>query len=352
MSKIVSQITQLISQKLPYWYGEGALLLNPDGDVEKRQFSHLIHYQVAKPDGTNLTLIAKFNQALYTANLSTSDKLRLSADMRQYYNTLTKVARIFADNPAHCYIRPVDYFGQYSAIIMEELPSNSLRNEFVHPWMIVGLPNHRQQFLTHLAQAGRWLRIYHEQFSGIQIEHFHKADLEAIANKKLKYLHAVTQGRINTSNIEQRLAYWLDRITHIEVPHAQLHKDFSYANVLITPDGRIGSLDFKPRYGAIYEDLAHLIIDGYTGKWQLLSYGHLFRPNYLLHCQNAIVQGYFEARPVDNNLLNFYCTLAVLHKWIYTEQNKLKNISVRSKLLASTVRRYFHRLPSYFTVLP
>jgi hypothetical protein len=351
LSETVSQISQLVSQKLPQWFGEGATLLTPAGVVEARLFSYLIRYQVRRPDGKNLTIIAKFKQAFDTSDSSTSDMLRQTADMRQYYDTLTEVARIFANKPAHCYIRPVDYLSQYNAIIMEELPSHSLRDEFVHPFMIVGLPSYRRRFLAHLAQTGSWLRIYHEQFSGITNESSHKADLEAIANKKLDYLHAVTRGHINTSNIEQSLAYWLDRITNIQVPHAQLHKDYNYANVFITPDGRIGSLDIKPRYGAIYEDLAHLIIDGYTGKWQLLSHGHIFRPDYLLQCQNAIIQGYFHDAPLNNNLLNFYCTLASLNKWIYTEKNKLQRPSTTNKIFTSTIRRYLHRLPSYFTTI-
>ena len=338
MPEVIAPITQLVSQKLPEWFGEGTVMLAFDGRVERRSFSNLIRYHVTQPDGTNLTLIAKLAQ---------------TTDACHYCHILTKIANVFADKSAHyCYIRPLDCLSEYNAIIMEELPSHSLRDEFVHPNMMVGLPKSRQQFLTYLVSAGSWLRIYHDQASGVIVEHLTKADLEALANEKINTFHAFTKHSVNTNVIEQRLAYWLDRITDIYIPYAHLHKDYSYANILITSDGRVGSLDAKHRYGAIYEDLAHLMIDGYTGKWQLLSCGQIFRQHYLLQCQNAILQGYFAAAPVDHDLLNFYCTLAVLNKWIYIEKYKLKQTLIKSRIFATTFRRYLHRLSLHFIALP
>ena len=349
MSEIISQITQSVLQKLPHWYGAGTVLLTPEGQVEKRPFSYLIRYQIGKPDGSTPTIIAKYNKSSLSSNESTPNNRQQTTEMRKYYDTLTKIAHIFAEKPTYCYIRPLDYLSSHNTIIMEELPSHSLRDEFVHPYMLVGSSQKRQKFLAYLMQASSWLHIYHTQVSSITMERFTQADLKAIIDKKLNYLHSVTNYQLNTSHIEQRLADWLEQVNDIQVPHAHLHKDYSYANVLITPDGRIGSLDTKHRYGAIYEDLAHLIIDGYTGKWQILSQGLIFSPNYLHQCQQAILNGYFQTFPVNNNLLNFYCILASLNKWIYTEKNKLKHLSSTNKLLIATTRRYLHRLPSYFT---
>jgi len=82
-------------------------------------------------------------------------------------------------------IRPLFYYPQWNAIVMEELPSRILEEMISDFSTRVGIGSKHQIFLEALYRTGQWLRMYHEALGDMRLEPFNANEMLEDVNNML-----------------------------------------------------------------------------------------------------------------------------------------------------------------------
>jgi len=193
--------------------------------------------------------------------------------------------------------KPLDFFPEYAAVLMEESQGKS---------MAQCLRWHRFPFgrstetCIRARSCGEWLRLFHdvtaksgnvEKVRDRMIARFRlDLDLAKVAGLPDKLADSVD--RQFQERFEQTIGTTKDTVGH--------HCDFGPYNIFFD-EKKVTVIDFEGMEdGMMYEDLCYFIC-----MIQLMPSHHISQ-RLSERIRNAFVEGYFQGRHVDSNVLNFF----------------------------------------------
>jgi hypothetical protein len=193
-----------------------------------------------------------------------------------------------------------------------------------------------------LIRAGVWLRLFHQQMGETDYQIIDAMELMDVIDEHLLLLQREALLPLKVLiRIQATLEHIARSLAKCSVEIVTLHGSFNSNNILITTEGTVAAFDTHiRRRGPVYADLAQLLIDLLSRRSAILTYGLFSRPMYW---KSAILRGYFEAKSYNPGILNFYCALATIQKWIECEK-RIKRWFCGVTVLQPYVARYFLRV--------
>lgn len=350
----VNEIAAALAARAGEWFGASAALDSASAKLRLYPNSFMLRLRV-RADHSQPVLLVKIPRK--PAHPSIADALQneyLRAHTRDYFDFMLATWRAFEDADApNCFaIRPLEYFEQWNAIVMLEAQGRPLKD-----MLVLGRPPQTDEFQRYLKNAARWVRIFHERIGDMKMQTFARAEIEAALDAVLDNLAKYSRGRVDTASIRTSLLASVS--DGWRVPVARTHDDYHYSNVLVSPDGRVCGLDARRRTvrNPIYADLATLLLDPATRVASILTGGLLLSRLFFEQSRQSILDGYFAAEPYDTSILDFYCALVVLDKWMINERRLASGVARFAGIVlhpwvrwyfSSLLRRYLVLLPSRF----
>ena len=342
-TELIDIFTQRIRQRIGHWYGNSSSLMHSTPEVRSHKNSFLLRYPVATSTGDRAILLKIRRNPKMTSLTRAVQSPELHTHIPEEYNTLRYVyERIGSGHEHFTAIRPLDYFEEYFAIVMEEFPSHSLRQ------LIQRQRNRNVGEVQVIAErAGELVRYFHEHVYTTAPCPYSADDILADAETYARQLEQHSRGQIQTQGILHALAEKLSSRDINSVPYTSAHQDLTCDNVLFSEDGKVCLVDIKVKPAPIYSDLGLLLIHPETFRDQIFRDGRYFSQQYLQGYRDSILKGYSVESPLDNFLVNVYAAIRVLDKWamhqeLFDRYKGLKRVITRP--LAPLVRSYFQRL--------
>jgi hypothetical protein len=348
----VNEITATLAARVGEWFGAGAVSDAASAQLRLYPNSFLLRLRVRVRNDQPVLLVKIPRKP---AHQSIDEALKndyLREHTRAYFDFMLAAWNAFeqADAPGCFAIRPLGYFEQWNAIVMLEAQGRPLKD-----MLVLGRPPQTREFQGHLANAARWVRIFHERIGEMNVQTFSRAEIEAALDAVLDDLAKYSRGRVNTASIRTSLLASVS--DGWRVPVARTHDDYHYSNVLVSPEGRVCGLDARRRTvrNPIYADLATLLLDPATRVASILTGGLLLPRRFFERSRQSILDGYFAAEPHDASILDFYCAMVALDKWMINERRlaagraRFAGIVLRPWVrwyFSSLLRRYLVSLPS------
>jgi len=353
----VNEIAATLAARVGDWFGAGASLDSAPAEVRMYPNSFMLRYRVQVENSQRTVLVKIPRKPVHQTITEALQNDYLRAHTRDYFDFMLAAWRAFERaQEAHCFaIRPLEYFETWNAIAMLEAQGRPLK-EMLH----FGRPPQTGAFQLHLENAARWVRIFHERIGDLSIETVSRAEIESRLDSLLTDLAKYSNGQVDTASIRTLLQAaasdgW-------RVPVARTHDDYHYSNVLISPEGRACGLDARRRSvrNPIYADLATLLLDPATRVASILTGGLLLPHRFFALARQSILNGYFEGQPHDDSILDFYCAMTVLDKWMINERRfasgAIKSVGIFFRpwvrwYFSALLRRYLAFSPSKSAVL-
>jgi len=345
---VISSLANDLIAHITEWYGEGATLDPESFTLRTNPYSFFIGFPV-KTSGGIQTLLVKIHRKPYVATLRdalTTERLRKIA--RDEYEISQLIWQAFADENSPVCI-PVQYLGfmeKWNALLMRKVEGKMLKKYLLSPSIALRNPKSLAQLQKYLLLSTRWLSILHRRVSGLQITPFPVDRARLLMEEVLSKLRELSKGQVDVGPFRAALDMGLEGLRELHVPVVLLHTDFHYSNILVTPDGQVCVLDYALNYyGPIYFDLATILIDPETRQVQILTGGRFIASDFIQSCKRLILDSYFNGQPYLDNVLNFYCVLAILNKWS-TDEASLSDSwrKLISPILSRITRRYYVKL--------
>ncbi len=332
----------MLATRVGDWFGAGAVLDAASAELRLYPNSFMLRYRVRAEDSQPFLLVKIPRKPAHQTINEALQNDYLRTNTRAYYDFMLAAWRAFdrAQEP-HCFaIRPLEYFESWNAIAMLEAQGRPLKD-----MLILGRPPQTRGFQAHLNNAARWLRIFHERIGDLSIEKYPLEEIESNVDSLLANLSKHSRGRVNTASIRTSLLAAVS--DGWRVPVARTHDDYHYSNVLVSPDGRACGLDARrrSRRNPIYADLATLLLDPATRVASILTGGLLLSRKFFAQARQSILDGYFVGQPHDDSILDFYCAIVVLDKWMINERRLASGAAqIPGIILRPWVRWYFSAL--------
>ena len=349
---VISSLANFLVPHITEWYGESAALDSESVTLRIYPHSFFISFPVKTSIGIQ-TLLVKIHRKPHIGTLTdalTTERLRKLA--RDEYEISQVIWQAFAEENSPVCI-PVQYLGfieKWNALLMRRVEGRMLKEYLLRPSIALRNPKSLAQLQKYLLLSTHWLNILHRRVSGLQIVPFPHEKARLLIEEVLSKLHERSNGQVDIRPFQAALEHWLESMRDLHVPVGLLHTDFHYSNILVTLDGRVCVLDYALNYyGPVYFDLATILIDPETRELQILTGGRFIAPDFIQACKRLILKSYFNGKPYLENVLNFYCALAILNKWS-TDEAGLSNSwrKVISPILSRMTRRYYAKLVSQY----
>lgn len=350
--EIHENIAAQVSLRANAWYGPNAELLPVREAIRRHRYSFFFRFQIKAGSQVKIVLVKvprKQNMTLATA--TNANELRKST--QDEYHTLQATWEIFKNSKdENCHaIEPLAYLEEWNAIVMPEISGVMLKDVLFRPSVILRSSAAWLELQRNLIHTARWLRIFHEG-GDMKMETFPRQDAQEQIEVTLEALKKNSRGRVNIEPLQRAMKDFLDKAAAEPVPVTLLHKNFEYSSVIIMPDGRACALDpHNPERGAIYMDLAALLVDPDTRFAQVLSYGCVLSERRLQDSRQKFLNAYFKDSSLEPVALNFYCALRMIRKWGYKEHIFSASRPVRifvAPFLLPIIRRHFARILQYY----
>lgn len=313
----MKEITASLAVRVGEWFGASAELNVESAELRRYPNSFMLRYRVRAGDSQSALLVKIPRKPAHRVIGEALQNDYLQEHTREYYDFMLAIWRAFerASGEHGFAIRPLEYFEKWNAIAMLEAEGRSLKS-----MTFLGAPPKTSRFLNYLKNTARWLRVYHERVGELRVETFSRAEIVSRLDALLADLSRNSRGKVDTASIRTSLLSTI--VDDWRVLVARTHDDFHYSNVLISPDGRACGLDARrrSRREPIYADLATLMLDPETRVGSILTGGLILSRKFLARGRQSILDGYFAGDPHEDSILNFYCTLAVLDKWMINER--------------------------------
>lgn len=346
---IISALSQRISEKSIEWYGSDAIVQKPKIDV--RTWSYLFHYDIRFSNKLCPCLCVKIPRRPEMASLEKAiNSKKMKQKAADKYEKLLVIENIYKDRTTQfCYIKPVDYIADFNAIVMEKLSCSSIKELLFHPRTVLGYGKAWEKIEQILVRVGQWLHLYHYQASEGAIVNLDVAILKKITNDTLEALDEAIGYQIINLPLKDKLSSLISKIEleKIKCLETTLHGDFNCSNVLVTGDNLVGALDTGHFRGVNYEDIGKFVTDPLVWKVHILTNGVFLRESQLQMLKSSFVKGYFGDEPMHENLLRFYCMIAIIQKWIYNEKrlvHRYKMPEFIHRLIRLQMRNHFTRI--------
>jgi hypothetical protein len=352
-SFIAEQLAHALRTHLTQWYGHDADFVSLVPSVSRRPWSYLLRYQIAVQDGAGQSLLVKIPREPGIDTLAQAVKAEQWYRATELeYQTLRAIEAVFAKEAQDfCSIRALAYLGEWNALVMEEMPASPLREVLLRPIGVLGSGAERRWREMVMRRSGRWLRIFHTALGEPATDVNWITQTRAQVGHELLCLEHAMSRRANLAPLRSAFERVLARQRE-NVPVATLHGDYSCANVLVRPDGRISVLDMNENVrGSVYQDLATLVVDLRTRKALVIRYAGLLQTRRLAELAGPVLEGYFGAEAHDAEALHLACALAVLRKWRQDEEAVLAarlGRAVPQRIVRHVFRRYYRSLALRF----
>ena len=341
-TSIIDRLTGTLEALVPSVFGNG-FKLSPTSPLRlDRRYSFVFRYWMVDSEGKLRPLFVKIP---HPSEIKTMDEAirfeRVRTEIKHEFEIMQTIADVVskAQRPGLSAIMPGACILEFNAIVMEEIRLTMMKN-YLWKWGIVlGKSGDWAIFERLVNLAGEWLRVIHDEFQHGRFTTLEDLRMESLLSNEFQAL----EGLLGYELLDLRKLFYriYDLNKSAQIPLSSLHHDFHLGNIFITQQGCVGALD--PNWkesGSIFEDLASLLIDPLTRKYQVISLGLLFRSSLSYRFERAILSGYFGKQYVLPRLLYFYCAFASLVKWRANEE-LLKNIKSRPLILAgSIISRY------------
>jgi hypothetical protein len=343
LESFLAKLTPRIQTDLPGWYGNDARIIGSP-EFRAREWSSLFRYAVRFSEVQTRVVLAKVRH-VSEVDLENAVASRLMKNKIEYeYKTLLRIEQIFEEerSPTFFTIHPLAYYEDLNAIVMEEADIIPLRSYFkgINMWSEEG----RRSFGAFLDNAGQWLRIYHDGMGEIEegclfSEKWFESTLTGLRIIEAANIH------LDLKFIHLLLENLYKKYCNMHLPYKFLHNDFNCANVFVTKEGKIGSLDPQYAIGPVYTDLAKIITDMETCRVQVLTNGMKVPSSIMETFSFSLLKGYFKDEPFDPCALDLFRLLYLIKKWS-DDENKLKQSTGKKFLYylgALEMRNYFLR---------
>jgi serine/threonine protein kinase len=346
--RLIEIFTQRIQERICDWYGSSSSLVSAAPEIKAYTNSFLLRYVLQTSTGARSVLLKIRRNPKMDSLTSAIQARELHSNIPQEFDALRHVYKRIGSGHEHfAAIRPLDYFEDYFAIVMEEFPSHSLRH-LLQRQRTAGRWRNAAASLPVVAQrAGKLLRFFHERVYSTEQYPYSADDVLAAAQTYASRIQQYSWGDIQAGVILDRLAQQLSGKDIRSIPFTSAHQDLTCNNVLYSDDGRVCLSDIKVKSAPIYSDLGLLLIHPETFRNQIFLNGKYFSQQYLKSYRDAILQGYSAGSPLDDFLVHIYSAIRVLDKWamhqeLFYRYKGLKRVITRP--LLPLITSYFQRL--------
>jgi hypothetical protein len=341
---ILCEIACTLENHLKEWYGEPSCLVSELPEVRVFKSSYFLRYPIMVSENPKHILVKIRRHSSMHSIAEAISATELHSKMEKEYLLLDVIYKFFGSRSGGLNaVRPLLYIDRWHALVMEEYQSASLRQLF-----------QRGKGVTRLADAakktGRWLYLYHHKMhtaSFVQPED----DIMNAVKGFTGVLDTISRGRIDTRSILVSFEEALHHIEDVKVPVSQTHGDMTCDNVLYSADGKVCAIDVKGNIGPAYTDLGLILIHPETFFPQVFTLGFFFNNNLLRDYRKAILEGYFGTNLNEQLILNLYCALMLLDKWVRYEDNATRYRGMKkliSRLLSPIPKHYYrNRINTY-----
>ena len=272
----------------------------------------------------------------------------MNQEARDEFEALSQFQVIFSRGPnAYLFfaIQSLALYDDLNALVMEEARLQSLKSSFEAPRALFQA-RYQAKLEEQVELAGRWLRIFHDQFAPPTQGPLFPEHLYEAAQRDLVTLQPIIR-TVDWNDADTLLRELYIRCYEISVPYRLLHEDFHLANVFVDKAGRIGSFDPHDRPGPIQVDLAKFMNQLDTHRVQVATNGLFISKRRLRALHRAFLNGYFGLEYIDRFALELYRFLAILQKWGENETRLQQFSGLRKRLFAfgaPQLRHYYTRL--------
>ncbi|MCI0393929.1 MAG: aminoglycoside phosphotransferase family protein [Chloroflexi bacterium] len=253
------------------------------------------------------------------APIAAADKYQLE------YQALSAIQQSFErlDDPRFRVIRLLDFLPQQRAIVMEFLPSHTLKQLVARasrPYLWRGAPDMRQA----LYHVGAWLAVYHAlpRQEHTQVRQADRPAFVASIGRFARFLGETLGDRPFFDQVARQVIRRAETTLPEQLLLGLAHGDFALRNILIGEGDVVTVLDTLARWVApIYEDIAYFLVGLKANRLQVFSQGTAFSARQLAGYEHHFLAGYFheQAAPLETIrlfevqvLLDKWCSLAVL----------------------------------------
>jgi thiamine kinase-like enzyme len=345
---VISSLANYLAPHIREWYGESAALDSESFTLRTYPYSFFIAFPVKTSIGLQ-TLLVKIHRKPQIGTLTdalTTERLRKLA--RDEYEISQVIWQAFAEenSPVCTSVQYLGFIEKWNALLMRQVEGKMLKKYLLHPSIALRNPKSLVQLQKYLLLSTHWLNILHRRVSRLQIVPFPVENARLLIEEVLSKLHERSNGQVDINPFRAALEQELEGMRDLHVPVGLLHTDFHYSNILVTPDDQVCVLDYALNYyGPIYFDLATILIDPETRQVQILTDGRFIAVDFIQSCKRLILNAYFNGGAYLENVLNFYCALAILNKWSTDEAGFSKGLRrVLSPILSKITRRYYAKL--------
>ena len=342
---LLNDIAARIAQNLTAWYGSDSAFISRTPEIFSFANSFLLRFPV-HVSNQNKAILVKIRRNPKMNSLTQAVQAHhIHVNIPDEYNTMRVVYERIADGHTEfAAIRPLAYFEDRYAIVMEEFPSRSLRH------LIEKHRSHEagsKEFRDVAQKAGRWLRFFHESVHSTIDMPYTVDDVLAEVRAYADRLDHSSHGRIDSREIVHAFAGKLASTAMHSIPFSEAHQDMTCDNVLYSESGKVCVIDIKTRPEPIYSDLALLLIHPETFRKQIYSARRYLPKPLMDEYRRSIIAGYFGDGSIDEFLINIYCSIRILDKWTMYEElfSRYKGMKyLMTRPLAPYVGAYFRRL--------
>ena len=315
--RLIQEISTKVYSAIPDWVQDEPVQ-SADVSIVLRPWSFMLRYPLVR-GGAVLLKVARHEEMAIDKAVQEPKLLKRT---EREYEMLSQIAEVFerlnGEADAFCYVRPLEIFPEWNALVMEELDAVPLKKYLLRPQIFFSQGADWQEFEKLVQNSARWLRVYHEgmeQFEPKPLSKLHIwGRISYLFGELSKYLP-----KKDFSELRGLFRQHYETIVDRKVKPAMIHGDFHCGNIMITRDGRVGALDADLTRSPAYRDLAKFYADIETRGIQVLLRGAFLNRKKLQSVYRAIVSGYFGEEACDEKVFNFFIALAILEKWLIDE---------------------------------
>ncbi|MBI5944544.1 MAG: hypothetical protein HY864_09260 [Chloroflexi bacterium] len=344
---IIEFIAQTINEHLTEWYQEepGLTLAQPSIHCYSNCF--MLSFPLTRPGREKKNLLVKIRRH---PKMKTINQAVLKQDLHikipTEFKELILLHDFFKDQKNNLgAIRPLFYIEQYHAIIMEEFESRNLRQLLMEWRTILGLKDNLNYLLDAAELTGQWLYQFHHK---MQKYHEVRNPLQPIVEEINGLIERLDTASLHPQMAQSVRSEFLKRMPLIRpetIPYTNIHGDMTCDNVLYSNDGRVCMVDIKLQSAPIYSDIGLIMIHPDTFMPQIFSLGFFFRGRVIRAYRASFLRGYFGGREFDAALVNLYCAIKLLDKWVMYENimNKAKSGKYLLSIPAAPLLRFYFK---------
>lgn len=317
---ILDDITARLRQSLDRWYGVGSCLDSGGPEFRSYRNCFILRYPLTASSAERKTILVKIRRKPKMDALWQAIDADIHMNIPNEYGSLQSVYGYFVDKTGDLdVIRPLAYFEQYHAIVMEEYPSRTLRQI-----LIKQRSSHNGTGLKELVDAatktGKWLHYFHHKIHTPVDTPYTRQDILNLVENYAALLQNFSHARVQATSISDAFSRKLENAQIHSILFSQSHADMTCDNVLYSNDKKVCIIDIKTRPAPIYSDLGLILTHPETFKMQIFSAGTYLPETLLKEYRQAILAGYFGDDRKNEFFVQLFSAIKILDKWTMYEE--------------------------------